>query len=208
MKNILLRCIIIIGLSFVSANATDIDKGFEYYDKGDFKSAFAIFEQLADGEDAQAQYLMFVMYSKGEYVSKDDTKAVEWAKKSAALGDYGAHLALGTTYLYGIGVKKNIDAAKDWFMIAADEGLAIAMARLASIYEDAHKGELAAKWWEKAAEAGRVDSMYNTALSYCVPSIGKKETDLKKCAFWAKKARENGYDVNRLWKDFELSKYE
>ena len=199
---------VMIGLSCLAVNAADINKAFDYYDKGDFKSAFSIFKQLANDDNAQAQYMLFSMYAKGEYVARDLDKAVQWVKKSAALGFYDAHVSLGDMYLNGTGVEKDINAAIDWFTIAADEGSPIAMAYLAEIYNKTKNKELAAKWWEKAATAGHIGSMYNTALSYCVPSIGKKEQDLRKCAYWAKKAKENGYDVSRLWKDFKLSKYE
>ena len=52
----------------------------------------------------------------------DSEKAVEWYRKAAEQGHPGAMFNLGTCYLEGTGVKKDIAEAAKWFKRAASLG--------------------------------------------------------------------------------------
>ena len=73
--------------------------------------------------------------------------------------------------------------------------------------EAAKKGDhkTAVDIWKPLAQEGEAGAQYNLAVSYCLGNGVEK--DLKQCAYWAKKAYQNGRDTSRLWNDFELSKY-
>ena len=62
-------------------------------------------------------------------------------------------------------------------------------------------------WYTKAAEQGDAKAQTNLSVLYTFGEGTQK--DLKKAAYWCKKAQENGAEVaKKLWKDYELWKYE
>ena len=88
-------------LSF-GANFQD---GVNAIEKGDYKTAFTIFEDLASKGDAKAQFYLGVMYSNGKGVKQDYKKAIEYYEKSASQGNTTAQYNLGVMYSNGQGVK-------------------------------------------------------------------------------------------------------
>ena len=79
-------------------------------------------QRLANQGDAEAQFDLGIMYSTGEGVRQDSTKAFEWYQKSANQGDAIAQHYLGLMYKYGTGVEQNIITAKEWFGKSCDNG--------------------------------------------------------------------------------------
>ncbi len=60
-----------------------------------------------DAGDVDAQFYLGWRYAKGECVSQDSAKSVEWFNKAAAQGDAPAKFNLGLAYDNGEGVPKN-----------------------------------------------------------------------------------------------------
>ncbi len=117
-----------------------------------------------------AQNKLAVMYAKGEGVSKDAVRAVEWFRKAAAQGDVKAQFNLGWAYAKGEGVSKDAVKAVEWFQKAAAQGLAWAQNDLAVMYA---KGEgvskdavRAVEWFRKAAAQGDVKAQFNLGWAY------------------------------------------
>uniref|UniRef100_UPI000B2125D2 tetratricopeptide repeat protein n=1 Tax=Aliarcobacter skirrowii TaxID=28200 RepID=UPI000B2125D2 len=94
-------------LSF-GANLQD---GYSAYEKGDYKTAFIIFEDLASKGDAKAQYNLGFMYDNGYGVKQDYKKAIEWWEKAATQGYIDAQNNLGVMYERGQGVKQDYKKA-------------------------------------------------------------------------------------------------
>ena len=105
-------------LSF-GANFQD---GANAIEKGDYKTAFTIFEDLAKKGDAPAQFYLGLMYDNGYGVKQDYFKAKEWYEKAAAQGDAKAQNNIGFLYGNGQGVKQDFKKAKEWFGKACDGG--------------------------------------------------------------------------------------
>lgn len=82
MKNFILDLFLGITLLF----GVSFDDGLSAYQKGDFKTALFVFEDLASEGNAKAQYFLGVMYEGGEGVKQDYLKAKEWYKKSCQGG--------------------------------------------------------------------------------------------------------------------------
>ena len=100
----------------------NFDDGVNAIEKGDYKTALSIFEDLASKGDAEAQYNLGVMYVKGEGVRQDYKKAIEWYEKAATKGDASAQYNLGVMYYNGQVVKQDYKKAKEWFGKACDGG--------------------------------------------------------------------------------------
>ena len=63
-----------------------LQDGLNAFEKGDYKTAFTIFEDLAKKGDVEAQFELGMMYANGEGVRQDDFKAKEWYEKAASQG--------------------------------------------------------------------------------------------------------------------------
>ncbi|KAI9207351.1 Sel1 repeat family protein [Polychytrium aggregatum] len=61
-------------------------------------------------------------YGNGWGVTKDETKAAEWYRKSAEQGNQHGQVRLGNCFRNGLGVAKDIDTAVLWYHRSADQG--------------------------------------------------------------------------------------
>jgi localization factor PodJL len=81
-----------------------------------------------------------------------------------------AQFRLGGLYEKGLGVKKDLEAAKRLYTSAAEAGNAKAMHNLAVLYVEGIGGKTdyatAAKWFRQAADYGLADSQYNLGILY------------------------------------------
>ena len=104
----------------------NFDDGVNAYEKGDYKTALTIFEDLAKKGDIDAQYNLGLMYDNGYGVKQDYKKAFEWYEKAAKQGYANAQFNLGAVYDNGEGVRQDKKIAKEWFGKACDGGFQIA----------------------------------------------------------------------------------
>ena len=97
-------------------------------------------------------------------------QAARWLERAAKQGLAPAQFRLGGLYEKGIGVKKDLAAARDLYAAAADKGNGKAMHNLAVLYAEGINGppdyRTAAHWFRKAADHGIADSQYNLAILY------------------------------------------
>ena len=95
-----------------------------------------------------------VAYAKGHGVAKDESKATEYYRRAADLGNPAAMNNLGLMYVNGLGVKKNLQTAIALFRQAADAENPEAMRNLAKAYREgvgvAADSREAEKWEKKA----------------------------------------------------------
>ncbi|WP_206442815.1 tetratricopeptide repeat protein [Aliarcobacter cryaerophilus] len=79
---------LIFGLGVVTTllfGAT-LEDGVNAANKGDFKTAFTIWQDFALKGDSSAQFNLGIMYYNGYGVNQDYLKAKEWFEKAAAQG--------------------------------------------------------------------------------------------------------------------------
>ena len=97
-------------------------------------------------------------------------QAVSWLDRAAQAGVAPAQLALGGIYEKGLGVAKDPQLARVYYLAAAQRGNAKAMHNLAVLYAQGTGGNLdyasAAQWFRKAAMHGLADSQFNLAVLY------------------------------------------
>ncbi|MCL2760564.1 MAG: sel1 repeat family protein [Desulfuromonadales bacterium] len=100
----------------------DFDKGVAAFDAGDYTKALNELKPFADQDNAKAQFLLGVMYRKGEGVAQNHREAVVWFKKAADQGLADAQFNLGTMYGKGLGVVQDTQQAIAWLKKAAEQG--------------------------------------------------------------------------------------
>ena len=62
----------------------DFKAGVEAYERGDYATALTEFRPVAQQGNADAQFILGVMYSKGQGVPQDDVQAHMWLSLAAA----------------------------------------------------------------------------------------------------------------------------
>ena len=87
-------------------------------------------EFLAKQGESDAQYELFRFFDKE---NRHDEK-IDWLKKAARSGSDKAQYQLGLSYQYGWHIKKNLDLAISWFLLAAKQQYLDSMSQLGFIY--------------------------------------------------------------------------
>lgn len=158
---------------------------------------------LANEGDADAQFNLGVMLSKGEGVNKDENEAVYWYRKSAEQGNPRAQNNLGTMYENGSGVTKNINTAIEWYSRAFQQGNKIAQYNLEQIMITKKKNDEKSvnnqyphtkteiELLLESAQQGDPNAQFELAMKYYEGSNGVKK-DYKKAVKWWRKVAEQG----------------
>ncbi|MCI7046793.1 tetratricopeptide repeat protein [Helicobacter sp.] len=102
-----------------------------------FASDSSFDEVLAKAKqgDAEAQFLLGLMYDQGQGVKQDYEKAAEWFSKAANQGYAKAQYNLGAMYENGQAVRQDYKKAFEWYSKAANQGYAKAQYNLGAMYE-------------------------------------------------------------------------
>jgi len=123
-----------------SANAGIADSqynlGLMYY-RGigiskDKNKARLLIEKAAQQEHDKAQHRLAMIYALDD---EDFITSLNWLEKSAQKNNTEAQYNLGVFYERGYGVPKNIEKAKEWFQLAADQGLELAIKKVKELNE-------------------------------------------------------------------------
>ncbi len=79
--------ILALTLTVAPVYADDWQDGVDAYIQGDYKTTFENWKPLAEQGDADAQFNLGVMYSKGKGVTQDYIQAHKWFNIAGANGD-------------------------------------------------------------------------------------------------------------------------
>ena len=154
------RILLILALivSVTSIAHANIDEAYSTLEKGNYTQAFGMFKHYAEQGDAEAQYVLGMLYYDGKGVNQDFQLSAKWIRKAAEQGRADAQVALGDLYFEGEGVKQDYDAAVKWYLLAAKKGNVDAQFNMGHMYEygfgvvkDCDKAE---EWYNKAASQG------------------------------------------------------
>jgi TPR repeat protein len=119
-------------------------------------------------------------------------QALSWLDRAAKAGIAPAQLALGGIYEKGLGVGKDPQLARVYYLAAAQRGNAKAMHNLAVLYAQGVGGDpdyaAAADWFRKAAMHGLSDSQFNLAVLY-ERGAGIDRNPVEACTWFALAAR-------------------
>ncbi|KAG0232033.1 hypothetical protein BGW41_001976 [Actinomortierella wolfii] len=93
--------------------------------------------KAADQDCLQAQHCLGWMYREGQVDAttsrKNDEMAVKWFRKAAEQGYLPSQICLAKMYKSGIGVPKDLNQARAWLKMAADQGSSYAIQKLEAI---------------------------------------------------------------------------
>ncbi|ONI44965.1 hypothetical protein AN642_00305 [Epulopiscium sp. SCG-B10WGA-EpuloA2] len=117
----------------------DVTKAVEWYAKSaqqGHTDAQISLDNLAQQNNADAQYNLAWAYHYGNGIKKDLNKAIELYIKAAEQGHINAQYNLGWCYEYGDGVTKNLDKALEWYNLAAEQGHIFAQHKAKTLQSD------------------------------------------------------------------------
>ena len=138
----------------------------------DGEKAVLWFQRAAEAGDAEAQFNLAQRYVHGDVVPIDDALTAFWAEKASANWHVKATTILGTCYLYGRGVEKNLLHAARLYVRGARGRDVVAHGNLASC-----RREL-----EDLAQTGNKAAALITALLYAEGLGGEIDNTLAK--YW------------------------
>jgi hypothetical protein len=116
--------------------ADELANAITAYEQGQYDIAYKQFTQLAQQNNAEAQYNLAFMYFGGEGIEQDDAKAAYWFKQAAKLAHAQAQDKLAYLHLHGRGVKSDKIQAYAWYRVAAENGIFLAKSISNKLYKD------------------------------------------------------------------------
>ena len=174
MKRWLIALAIFLAVASPAA-AQDFKAGEKAFLDANYELAKIILMPLARSGDAEAQYLVGVMYAHGRGFPAICRQAARWYRKAAEQGHAEASFSLGFLYYYGYGqdqdecmLRANPERAAPWLKQAAELGVPRAQRLVGRMYSTGVGLPLSAdkgfEWTGKAAENGGAEARYDLAL--------------------------------------------
>ena len=119
---------IVVGISLgilfsTSANA-NLDKAIEYAESGETRKAeielYNISQRAMEGQPKSMCEFGTMYRTEGYWIIQSDEDSSEWWLKSAEMGYAPCQFNIGSAYLIGSGVEKDLIKAKFWLKKAID----------------------------------------------------------------------------------------
>jgi TPR repeat protein len=127
-------------------------------------------EQAAAGGDVKAQVELANIYFRGEGVTKDEPKAIDWYRKAALKDDDWAEFSLGMIYSFSASTPHDYPQAAAWFNKSALHGDLLSAVMLGAMYEKglgvSQSHTIAIGWLKVAADRGLAKGQYLLAAAY------------------------------------------
>jgi TPR repeat protein len=132
----------------------DVEKGLDIW-----KAA------AADGKPYAALFV-FAFYTGAFGVAPAPPKAIEWLMRGAQNGVVELQTLLGTAYVTGEGVPRDLVEAERWLLKAAAQGSADGQFTLGAFYADSKRYLEAAKWFQLSAVQGNAEAQFHLGNLY------------------------------------------
>ena len=176
------------------------DKGYNYYQQGQFEDAAHWFRKAAEQGDAVGQYNLGFMYENGRGVKQNYVQAVHLYRKAAEQGYANAQTSLGAMYMVGFGVKEDDVQAVHWYRKAAEQGNALGQVLLGDMYKGGYGVKQnyvqAVHLYRKAVEQGFAEAQATLGYMYEL-GRGVKQDDVQAVHLYRKAAEQGNRSGQR-----------
>ena len=143
-------------LSSATVWGADLEKGLAAFAEGDYETALAECQPLADEGNVEAMFCVGRMYANGFGVPMDDALALKWYGLAAGENHAEAQYNLGVMHANGWGVAMNDVPAAGFYRLAAGNGFVPAQSALGYCYKRGAGVEKdlvqAYRWFDVAAQ--------------------------------------------------------
>ena len=134
------------------------------------ENAIIMYTLAAEQDNAEAKYMLGIIYYKGNGVTQDYEQAEQFFTSAAEQDNVDAKYMLGVMYYEGNGVTQDYEQAKEWYTSAATQGHAKAKYMLGVMYYEGNgvtqDYEQAKEWYTSAAEQGYAKAQYMLGVMY------------------------------------------
>lgn len=138
--------------------SADFEKGQSAYESGDYQTAIAEWQPLADAGNPDSQFSLGLLYANGMGVPFDNDQALKWYRLAADQNHAAAQCNIAVMHANGWGVPQSDEEAFKWYSLAAEQGVTAAQISVAKMYSGGFGAEidnvLAHKWFSIASELG------------------------------------------------------
>ncbi len=192
-----------------------LDWAVSFYEAGEHREAFDIFQRLAECGDAVAMRYLGRLFANGEGCQGDVSEAAQWylrawkaneepaahelasilpqLEQKAEGGEALVQFAVGMVFMY---VKEDTETGMDWLTKSADQDYPEALQLLGDCYRQG-KGvpcdEVQAyRYYTRAAELGNGKAMYQLGRQFWEGLAGQTP-DLEQGLEWYRKAADRGF---------------
>src|SRR4030067_3172285 len=117
LKQVLWICVCFFALTG-PAMADALSDATRVYNTGDYEQAAKLYRPLAEKGNAEAQYVLGMMYRAGRGVERDNKEARKWYQLAAEQGHPIAQFYLGWMYAHGKSVPQDYVKSYMWINIA------------------------------------------------------------------------------------------
>ena len=180
----------------ISVQSTPLDEAVSLYQHGDFQKSYQAFQTLSLENNSQAFFLLGKMHERGDGVQRDESKAILFYQKAAALGLNEA--------VQRIDQLRNGEnsVVLDWYLESAWDGDIESVFNLGYLYESGMgvriDESLALRWYEEAAGQQHADAQLRLGLML-IAGAGIDD-DVNSGKQWVLKAASNGNKVAKTLK--------
>jgi TPR repeat protein len=153
------------------------------YGKGDYKSAFASYNELANDGHSHAQLMLGIMYLDGNGTVQNYELAKLWINKSAENNLTDAQDLLGYLYWDGKQFSKNFELALNWFKLGAANESAFAQYILGKMYQTGDgvkENKILAHMWYNIASANRSELYFSNKQKLSIEIAQALRNDIEK----------------------------
>ena len=161
----------------------DFEAGKRAALQGDYATAYQEWLPLAEGGDAEAQFLLGLMYREARGVAQDFAQSVGWLRRAADLGHREAQFYLARAYREHLGVAADDAEAARLLHAAAEQDHAEAAFTLGLMHrrgQGVAKDDLeAARWYLVAAGLGHGEARFTLG------AVSEEGTGIAKDMAWA-----------------------
>lgn len=120
-----------------------------------------------------------LLHGMGRGTEQDETLALSFYQQAADLGYGRAQYHVGRAHLYGQGVEKDVEAAREALTLAAQQDHLFAMMNLAASYREQHiddpQPDMAKAWYEKAHAGGENAALLSLGFMYANGELGEPD---------------------------------
>lgn len=145
-------------LSFSTVFGASVEEGLAAYAQGDYETAMANCQPLAEEGNVEAMFCVGQMYANGFGVAMDDAQALKWYGLAAGEGHPEALYRLALMHANGWGVAMNDVPAAGFYRLAAGFGYMPAQSAMGFCYKHGNGVEKdlvkAYMWFDVAAHNG------------------------------------------------------
>lgn len=129
-------------------------------------------KKLGASDEGAAFYALGLIYSREDFVARNEKEAFAFFMKSAEKGYAPGQHAAGYHFFQGDLCKRDVNVAAEWFEKAALQkhaGAAVMLAYIIDTQKEYSKDQGGSfKWYEVAAQQGLLDAQYSLAVAYAL----------------------------------------